>query len=196
MPKDAIDPRYNPAFQRGYDRSRHGTEPHLRAAEPVERIPRDITRAMPGPTVVPPPVPAPPQNAQTAASAPYARPLGAPGATRQADQAAPGPFGTDQSVDARSTIDPDVEPDASRGMVLRGNPFVIVLLGVGAALTVFGIWAQWQIADLYAGTNRDPDSFILQQFFVTVGPWCMTLGIATLVTVLVLYALHWRAPQR
>jgi hypothetical protein len=182
MPKDAIDPRYNPAFQRGYDRSRHGTEPHLRAADPVERIPRDITRGVPGPTVVPPPVPAPPQavtQPQAAASAPTA-----PGESGIVPN-----DGTD--IDGASTA----APQRTGGMELRGNPFVIVLLGIGAALTVFGIWAQFQIAELYSGGPQSAEDFIRQQFFVTVGPWCMTLGIATLVTVLVMYALHWRSSK-
>lgn len=175
MPNDSIDPRYNPAFQRGYDRSRHGTEPHLRAAEPVvERIPREVKRVTPTAAVVPPSV-------ADASSGPARSPE------------RPQALLAEGVPDASDT---DAAHDTGPGMVLRGNPFIIVLLVVGAALAVFGIWAQWQIADLFTGaSSADPDNFILQQFLVGIGPWCMTIGIATLVTVLVLYAINWKAPR-
>jgi hypothetical protein len=89
----------------------------------------------------------------------------------------------------------DAGPALRRGTVLRGNPFVYALIGVGVFLTVLGLWGQWGAADGRTGSYRSPDEHVLDEFLAVIGPWCMTLGIGTLVTVLVLYALHWRAPK-
>ena len=40
---------------------------------------------------------------------------------------------------------------------MRGNPFLLALWAIGPALTVFGLWAQWQMATMYSGFNyTDP----------------------------------------
>lgn len=128
MMNDSFDPRYDPSFQRGFDRVR--------------------------------------------------------GSTRQADSVT-----TREPPAGRSDV-----PAPPLGMVLRGNPFIYALITVGAFLLVFGLWAQWGAAAGATGSYRSPDELVPDAFFASVGPWCMTLGIATLVTVLVLYAVHWRMP--
>ena len=92
------------------------------------------------------------------------------------------------------TDDSDV-PAPVTGMVLRGNPFIYALIAVGVFLLVLGLWGQWGAADGRTGSYRSPGELVLDEFLASIGPWCMTLGVGTLVTVLVLYALHWRTPK-
>ncbi|WP_166875643.1 hypothetical protein [Salinibacterium sp. ZJ450] len=172
--KDAepkIDPRYNPAFQPGYDHAIHAVPASPARLRPVEAVRKVLSRE--------------PQT-----STPTARlaPLAAPQSTELPQ--------LDEVPDVATTDTADAL--ARPFLVVSGNPFLRALWLVGPVLTAFGLWAQWQSVSAFSGFNGGPtrpEDFLLPQFLGGIGPWCTVLGVATLVTVLVLHAVHWRSPE-
>ncbi|WP_157157252.1 hypothetical protein [Diaminobutyricimonas sp. LJ205] len=213
MTDDSFDPRYDPVFQRGFDRARPGTSPA------GQRGIRDSKVESPPAEAPSPSAPATEEPVVDTSSMrdwtrdptrlPAREPIWVPtreptrmrgigeSAVPRVPTRAPVPevYATDATAPADTAAPGDNDQAARPGMVLRGNPFIYALIGVGVFLMLLGLWGQWGAADGRTGSYRSPDELVLDEFLAGIGPWCMTIGIGTLVTVLVLYALHWRTPK-
>ncbi|WP_167047972.1 hypothetical protein [Salinibacterium sp. ZJ454] len=166
-----IDPRYNPAFQPGYDHSVHAVHASPVRLRPVEAVRKVLSR-----------------EPQTTAPTARLAPLAAQHSTELPQ--------LDEVPDVAPTDTPDAL--ARPFLMVRGNPFLRALWLVGPALTAFGLWAQWQSVSAFSGINGGPsrpEDYLMPQFLGGIGPWCTVLGIATLVTVLVLHAANWRRAE-
>ncbi|MET1043037.1 MAG: hypothetical protein ABWX59_02805 [Microbacteriaceae bacterium] len=163
-----IDPRYNPVFQPGYDHAIHGSPTRLR---PVGAVRKVLSRE-------------PYVSTEPARVAPLAAPQSGELPPRDAT-----PYAA-----ALTTAETADRPT----FLVHGNPFLRALWVVGPALSVFGLWAQWQSVSMswggFSGTGQPrPEDYVLPQFLAGLGPWCTVLGLATIVTVLILHALTWRS---
>lgn len=197
-----VDPRFDPAFQRGFrgdvdvpDRS--VTRRARRIAEPLRTeagtAARDvfgreaIDREVPGREVQGREVP---RREVAGREVPGRDALGRDASGREA-------FGRDAPALDRPAPDPteDPAPAALRPEAppLRGNPFFIAMLALGAAGSVLGYVAlYWALATPMAGTDTSMNSYVLHQmvFYVSV-PLLAALPTAALIA-LGLAAARWR----
>ena len=177
MADDGYDPRFDPAFQRGFEGE---------AAFPARQA---STR--PGPAaerIAPPPVAAPGEQ--------QARVL-AEGARRAqvtqhaGQQAQPQSF-EDESrpLRRRSEAEPVERYDAPP-VTLRTNPFLIAVLLIAIALIGGGVLIASRLDVWYEEVPTGPGFFLLQSLQFGA-PLAVALGIATIIGVLFLFALRWR----
>lgn len=148
---DEFDPRFDPAFQRGFE----GERPRSVAPRPVAEPPRASTAHAP-------------------------EPAGAgPGGTVAAD-ASSSPI---RSTDATDEAD---EPH-------RANPFLIALAVVAVALVASGVWAVQAARAPFEGTNAAANvDFIGLQILQALAPASISLGVATAIGIVFVYALDWQ----
>lgn len=161
---DRIDPRFNPAFQRGFE----GEPAPLPSSQrqPVGTVPANERYA--APTVVNEKQVAPmPQHPapQHSAAQPSAPPAQHPS----------------EHFDSESALD--------EAPAVGVNPFLIGLLVVAAALIGAGIYLlQWS-RELMNGSQVD---FVLAQTVIYAVPIAIGLGVATAIGVAFVYAVRWR----
>ncbi|MCU1543473.1 MAG: hypothetical protein JWM50_1338 [Microbacteriaceae bacterium] len=174
---DEFDPRFDPAFQRGFE----ATESRFRsrAADP---------RATERPVAEQAPPPSsgrratPPVESQQDGYA-LAQPVGPSAASRETapttgDGAAP----TDGAVD-------DAAPT-------RPNPFLIALIVVSVALVAGGVWGVQAAREPFLNTDAAVNvDYSGLQMLMTFAPMAIALGIATAVGILFVYAIRWRGAR-
>lgn len=181
-----IDPRYDPAFQRGFDGE-------------VVSGPRSRNAAVRRPSVVSPAPFRPPADAVPDGDepgdldeAPVTRSALAASTTSSA-VSAPGAAGVADALDD----DPEYDRDARRaarvarlGALVR-NPFVVVLVVLAIGLIVGGIaWHQTARDLVAAGVSTELDYWMLQTS-VTGAPIVGAAGAVVLAGVLALLARAW-----
>lgn len=169
--RPAIDPRYDPAFQRGYA----GPTAHRADAEVRDGAPR-VTSALQR-DVGPPPGPA---RADTPA-----HPAAAASATPPAD-AAP-----ELGADAAAPAVVHVAAPAPRPPWT--NPFVVLIAVIGVAVSAMGAWllqTALQLTQSARGPTTETDYWLLQWAMIA-SPVILSLGVCVLVTVLVFCAVYW-----
>jgi len=165
--KSDLDPRFDPAFQRGFDPATPVTPP-VRSA-------RSTPAAPPVVRVGPPPAQPVPENSdrrppESAAS--ETAPAELPSATLDAEQqpAAPGA----ESAPGR-------------------NPFLLILGVVAVILVGVGIWLFMQAG---AGFNsrevRSQGDYFSLSATIQVAPFISLLGVATAIGVVFVFAAKWR----
>lgn len=166
----AIDPRYDPAFQRGFD----GTTPPA-TASPSHRATPHATSALQRPVSEPRPhavAPAEPRER-------IGLPPPTPGAEPEPETtAAPAPVAGFAASPARAPW---------------RNPFAIAVAVIGIAVLALGIWLlqeTYQLTQSEGGFSSQADYWFLQWGMIG-GPIFAGLGVAILVAVLVLCAVHW-----
>lgn len=141
---DQFDPRFNPAFQRGYD----GPSPEPASADRIGRPTRSVE---------PVPVAMPRQ----------------PVAERDSDH----------SVDDRF-IESEVHGERRR------NPFLIALGIIAAVLVGGGLLLVSRLRDLFEDTQSSSNfDFVTLQVLTATAPLLITLGLATGIGVLFVYAI-------
>jgi hypothetical protein len=169
-----IDPRYDPAFQRGFTGEvETGRHPHgaIRATQPPTQA-----------------------QAQPSTQAPSAEP--APRrAAPLADAAVPPAYEVwpDETDDAEFARDEVVEADEAPARPLTRNPFIIVLGLLGAALVVAG--GSWAIAGRATMTDTgslasERDYWYVQAALVGA-PVTIAAGVLIIAGVLFMFANAW-----
>ncbi len=145
---DDFDPRFNPAFQRGYD----GPAPEL---QPGDRT----ARAAPARAADPVPVAMPRQSVP------------------------------DESFDVVDDRFIESEVEGPR----RANPFLIALGLIAAALVGGGLFLVSRLRDLFEDTQSSSNfDFVTLQVLTATAPLLITLGLATGIGVLFVYATRWQ----
>jgi hypothetical protein len=145
---DKFDPRFNPAFQRGYQGK----------AELKAQPQRPEQSATPG-SSVPAPAVAPQQH-------------------RVDPAAAERLFGHE----------PRFEDAAEAGERNKFNPFLLGLLVIAAALIVVGLFVFQSTREIFLDSEVD---FMTVQAVIYAVPIAISLGIATVIGVLFVYAVRW-----
>jgi|GEM_PF-1050730 len=176
-----IDPRYDPAFQRGYD----GTvATGSRSEAATRRTTPHVTSAL--------------QRSASAHSAPPAGVQSAPGQSGSAERSA-----RDAGGAAPAHADPDAAAAASAPTVVHvaaptlrapwTNPFAIIVTLVGIGVLGTGVWLlqeTFQLTQSEDGFQTQTDYWFLQWGMIAA-PIFVSLGIAILVAVLVMCAVYW-----
>jgi hypothetical protein len=180
--KSDIDPRFDPAFQRGFDPS-----------IPIEKYvpPRQPRRTAPPPVelaVAAPPAPAAPPAA-TAAPAPA---VSAPASTEPKPAAQPAAIvGEVETADT----EPDVEApadDAPESSSLR-NPFLLFLGIIAVALIAVGVWLFVRSGESFNTTQvRSQGDYMTLTATINMAPFIALLGAATAIGVLFVFAARWK----
>jgi hypothetical protein len=162
-----IDPRFDPAFQRGFD-----------PRTPIEEyVPARLPRRAP---VVPP------DSAPIAATVPVipARPA-APPAAEVNDASSVKPAET-SDVDPEGA-DPALESNPSR------NPFLLFLGIIAIALIAAGIWLFVRSGDAFNSKEvRSQGDYMSLTATIEMAPFIALLGGATAIGVLFVFAAKWR----
>jgi hypothetical protein len=162
--KSDFDPRFDPAFQRGFDLEKLGA-PAVGAAVP------------PAPSSFSPPPPSrPPVTAPPLRSVPPVSPAAAVGPVVVALQDAEEPA-ADRADDASSSR----------------NPFLIVLLLVAVVLIAAGIWLFVRSGAEFNGREvRSQGDYMSLDAIIHMAPFVALLGVATAIGVLFVFAVRWR----
>lgn len=183
--KSDIDPRFDPAFQRGFDpsipieSSAPPRQPRRSAQAPVQLV----TAAPPAPAAAPSapaaPVPAPAAVVPAAAAEP--KPV-APAETVAADA---------EAEDETSTVDAAVE-DAPEATSVR-NPFLLFLAIIAVALIAVGVWLFVRSGEAFNTTQvRSQGDYMTLTATIDMAPFIALLGAATAIGVLFVFASRWR----
>jgi hypothetical protein len=172
--KSDIDPRFDAAFQRGFDPS-----------IPIEEyVPPRQPRRVPAPTVIdvpatapaPPAVASPPPAAAQVVSTP---PAESAAAEPDADAA------TD--VDADESAMTDAEASTVR------NPFLLFLGIISVALIAVGVWLFVRSGEAFNSKEvRSQGDYMSLTATINMAPFIALLGAATLIGVLFVFAARWR----
>jgi hypothetical protein len=170
-----IDPRYDPAFQRGYDGA---VATGSRTDAATRRTAPHVTSALQRP--VPPPAVSRP------ADGPFEQIIGPP----------PGAPAADAAPAASASAIVQVAAPAMRPPWT--NPFAILVALVGIVALGVGVWLlqeTYQLTQSEDGFQDQTDYWFLQWGMIG-GPVFAALGVAILVAVLVLCAVYWsRRPE-
>ena len=163
-----IDPRFDPAFQRGFDPS-----------IPIEEY---VPEPLPRRALIRPPVPEP-----TPAAAPV-----------PSDRPAPPPVTTAAEVDPpTSAALQDAEPEAASDLALESspsrNPFLLFLGIIAIALVAAGIWLFVRSGDAFNSKEvRSQGDYMSLTATIEMAPFIALLGGATAIGVLFFFAAKWR----
>jgi hypothetical protein len=165
-----IDPRFDPAFQRGFDQSIPIEEyvpdplPRKTAAAQPEREPMAATA-----TVLP------------------AKPLAGP--VVDTPNAAP----TVVVVDRDDETDPEPEPEVALDSSPSRNPFLLFLGIIAIALVAAGIWLFVRSGDAFNSKEvRSQGDYMSLTATIQMAPFIALLGGATAIGVLFVFAVKWR----
>lgn len=180
-----IDPRYDPAFQRGYDgTATAGSRPDAATRHAAPRVTSALQRPLP-------PTSAAPRTASTPTAQAVGMPPGAPAAP-----GAPGAFESDAVITASAA--PVVPVTAPALRPPWTNPFAILVTIIGIGVLGTGVWLlqeTFRMTESEAGFQTQTDYWFLQWGMIA-SPILVSLGIAILVTVLVMCAVYWgRRPE-
>ena len=162
-----IDPRFDPAFQRGFDQT-------IPIDEYVpDPLPRK-TAAAPAPAA---PIVAPPTIAPVPPAAPKAQPT------------AIAPDYIDVEFDADTETVTEPEPDSSPSR----NPFLLFLGIISIALVAAGIWLFVRSGDAFNSRDvRSQGDYMSLDATIHMAPFIALLGGATAIGVLFVFASKWK----
>jgi hypothetical protein len=165
MADDGYDPRFDPAFQRGFEGE---------TALPPRQVAAAASRhdARPAPERMIAPIP----------DELRARPRGEQPARLPEDQYRPAP--------QHAVLEPPAELPATPP--LRSNPFLIAVLVIAVALIGAGVLIGSRIDPWYDDVSADGPGFGLLAMLQFGAPLAIILGLATVIAVLVILALRWR----
>ena len=164
-----VDPRFDPAFQRGFDQT-----------IPIEEY-------------VPEPLP----RKTTAAPAPVA-PVVAPSAFAPVPPAAPReqaatitPARSESYIDVEPDTEPEPEPEPDSSP--SRNPFLLFLGIISIALVAAGIWLFVRSGDAFNSRDvRSQGDYMSLDATIHTAPFIALLGGATAIGVLFVFASKWR----
>ena len=162
-----IDPRFDPAFQRGFDQS-----------IPIDEFvpePQPRRTVAPAPTVVPV---AEPKKVVVAPS-PIAEIPESGAAVVQDDE--------DSETAVETVAEPDADSSPSR------NPFLLFLVIIAIALVAAGIWLFVRSGDAFNSREvRSQGDYMSLDATIHMAPFIALLGAATAIGVLFVFASKWR----
>lgn len=174
---DDFDPRFDPAFQRGFDKQRAAGGDDRRPAGPRESRPREarpVARESfaPAPTVALPPV----ARGGSVASASVASATGAG-------------LADSRPVDSKPTTDAAAPDDRSS----RPNPFLVALGVVSVALVAAGVWAIQAAREPFLTTDAASNvDYVGLQILQITAPIAIALGVATAIGIVFVLAVGWQ----
>jgi hypothetical protein len=168
---DEFDPRFDPAFQRGFD----ATESRFRSRAGAQRAPEASLAEQPQP--------------------PSGRRVAVPVAPDHIDyavaQASPPPVAPREAVASDDRV--DGADAAADDAPTRANPFLIALIVVSIALVGGGVWGVQAAREPFLNTDAAVNvDYSGLQMLMTFAPMAIALGIATAVGILFVYAIRWR----
>jgi hypothetical protein len=163
-----IDPRFDPAFQRGFD-------PKI----PIEEyVPAPLPRKAPI---------APPAVEPIVAATPVAPPRPAPQQAAETLDAEAGVPAELQEVELEPAADPAIDSSPSR------NPFLLFLGIISIALVAAGIWLFVRSGDAFNSKEvRSQGDYMSLTATIEMAPFIALLGGATAIGVLFVFAAKWR----
>jgi hypothetical protein len=171
MADEGYDPRFDPAFQRGFEGETAFPPRQVPASAPSRQA------AIPAPDRIVAPMPA------------ELRPRSQ--AERQAERQARPADDEYRPVTQRAAL--EFEPQADVAPVpLRSNPFLIAVLVIAVALIGAGVLIGSRIDLWYDDVSADAPGFGLLNMLQIGAPLAISLGLATIIAVLVILALRWR----
>jgi hypothetical protein len=162
-----IDPRFDPAFQRGFDQS-----------IPIDEFVPD------------------PQPRRTAAPAPVVAPVGEPQKVVVAPSPVAEIPGSSAAVvedddDSEAAVEAVAEPDADSSP--SRNPFLLFLVIIAIALVAAGIWLFVRSGDAFNSREvRSQGDYMSLDATIHMAPFIALLGAATAIGVLFVFASKWR----
>jgi hypothetical protein len=162
-----IDPRFDPAFQRGFDQT----------IPIAEYVPGPLPRKA---------ADAPPATASVVAPPPVA-PM--PGATAKAHLSAVAPDIIDVDIqgEPETVAEPEADSSPSR------NPFLLFLGIISIALVAAGIWLFVRSGDAFNSRDvRSQGDYMSLDATIHMAPFIALLGGATAIGVLFVFASKWR----
>jgi hypothetical protein len=169
-----FDPRFDPAFQRGFD----GTEPRGRRREhPRADDARGSIRS-------------PGDDARGSSRSPGDDARGSSRSLSDRIEASPpqAPVAATAAPTTTDAASPE-HAEAPSGV----NPFVIALAVVSVALVAGGVWGVQAAREPFLRTDAAVDvDYSGLQMLMTFAPMSIALGLATAVGILFLYAVRWR----
>ena len=168
-----FDPRFDPAFQRGFD-----------AAPPAVRPqpPRTATRAFER-TAPPAPVALSPSYPQPVTETPAV-------VTSQAGPSVVSPVPHD---DAEARLPTRAADDAAAEDWRRRNPFLLAVAVVSVALIAGGVWGVQAAREPFLQTNAAANTdYVGLQMLVLFAPLAIVLGLAAGIGILFFYAAAWQ----
>jgi hypothetical protein len=186
-----LDPRFDPAFQRGYSGDVVTQRRRPSIGTPTVTPAGQVGR----PT---PPYPVPTRGAHSAAAAPAnqgqdstsaAATIGAPPAAN-AGVAPAEPTAASARLDSIAGVGgpDDAEPEERS----RFNPFLLALIIIAIVLIAVGIWAAQFVMQSFGSDGTAFTSYFILLLASFGAPLSITLGVATLVGVLFVFASRWR----
>ncbi len=176
--KDAgFDPRFDPAFQRGFDPAtpieEHVPDPLPRRDAASRREPRAVPEPVPRAPVAPAREPAGPSPAE--ASPAEASPTEATALVAEAGE-------SDEPAEDR-------EPDSSPSR----NPFLLFLGIIAVALVAAGVWLFVRSGDAFNSREvRSQGDYMSLDSTIHAAPFIALLGGASAIGVLFVFAAKWR----
>lgn len=178
-----IDPRYDPAFQRGYDGTvATGSRSEAATRRTTPHVTSALQRSASSRS-------APPAGVQPATG--QSGPVSADRPARDAEGAAPAQADTDAAAAASAPTVVHVAAPTSRAPWT--NPFAIIVTLVGIGVLGTGVWLlqeTFQLTQSEDGFQTQTDYWFLQWGMIAA-PIFVSLGIAILVAVLVMCAVYW-----
>jgi hypothetical protein len=171
MADEGYDPRFDPAFQRGFEGE---------AAFPPRQVPANHV-----------------PSRQAAIPAPDRMVAPIPDRLRARPQSAPSSHLSDEDFRPpaqRTLVDPvdRFERLEREPVPLRSNPFLIAVLVIAIALIGAGVLIGSRIDLWYDDVSPDGPGFGLLNMLQFGAPLAIILGVATVIAVLVILALRWR----
>lgn len=163
--KGRIDPRFDPAFQRGFQ----GAPPSAPRAEAPPVVDSPVVREVP---IFQPPAVREPRLTEQ------------PPRELEREEAH---YGTAR-YQVRDEEDSEEEPTGR-----RTNPFLIALIAVAVALVLFGLYLFQTIRQTFLDSQTSSEyDYITLQTVMYAAPIAVGLGVATGIGVLFTYAMRWR----
>jgi hypothetical protein len=171
-----IDPRFDPAFQRGFDTSIPIEEylpdplPRTTAVQPVASEPVIATS-----TVVP------------------AKPVALPDPVSDSSEAKSAVVASDPDAPVDEATDTDPASDAALESSPSRNPFLLFLGIISIALVAAGIWLFVRSGDAFNSKEvRSQGDYMSLTATIQMAPFIALLGGATAIGVLFVFAAKWR----
>lgn len=173
-----IDPRFDPAFQRGYADSKQGVQPDAaRANRTVDALRDDTAVQYSQPRALPRP-------SDGAAAGQTSSTVG-PGLEEQRSLAPQSHYVDDAGALA------EISP-AGRGKSLARNPWIYVLWVIGVVALGGGLVGQlWAYTQLYRQSNLPFEAYSLISTVQAVAPSATNLGAICLAAAFVIHAISW-----
>ena len=193
----SIDPRFDPAFQRGYaDNKGDAHSDTVRAARTVDALRDDAADAQ-----YSHPQPRTPFAARPQAQPLFTSELRSP--VRSSTPAGQPATSIGPGLDEQSALAPqshyvddaaalaEISP-AGYGKSLARNPWIYVLWSVGVFVTIGGVSGQlWAYSQLYSQTGLNVDDYGLFTEIQGLAPIAATVGALCIVGALMIHALNW-----